>query len=118
MRSRSKGISSNYVKKLLSVLLMAFCLLVVTSINYFIYPKSNTACAQWAGKSSDDPSAPTEEKNCERSVVNIAEEYVSHTDEHFIPEIKKQKVIHPIKLGDLEIVHVEFFSPPPNAVRG
>ncbi len=97
---------------------MAFCLLVVTSINYFIYPKSSTSTAQWAGKSSNDPSAPSEEKNCETNINNIAEEYVSHADDFFIPYIEKQKVIHPIKLGDLEIVHVEFFSPPPDAVRG
>lgn len=108
--------------KKLSVVLMIFCLIFLTSLNYFIYPQHSDA-AQVAGMATDaeaedtgyPPSGPTEEKsgNCGFS---IAEEILHETHPDLNFRAINQIYLHHIAEAEkVELFHPELILPPPKS---
>jgi cbb3-type cytochrome oxidase subunit 3 len=111
------------VRRLLSIGLMVFCLLFLTSLNYFLYPggidRAAVASASPTHENDDEgypcsSSGPTEEKAS--SGFSILEEFLheNHLVIHFdsMNEIFQHKVAEAQKI---EMVHTELITPPPKA---
>jgi len=104
--------------KLLSVILMCFCVIVVTGINFVLFPETNKSIA-WNIDSSgeiceaDSPQVPTEEKSSENSTT-VHEDFLHEYDSVYwlYPPIP---LLHKLMSADkLQVIHYELISPPPD----
>ncbi|MFN8250073.1 MAG: hypothetical protein U0T68_14060 [Ferruginibacter sp.] len=103
--------------KILSATFMCCCLFFLTGVNFIVFPqveKKNAVASNMAGKSDDDPSAPVEEKSSGNNSVNIQEEYIH--EKHNLDELVDiDKLVH-VQVPhteELQVVHYELLSPPP-----
>lgn len=120
MRSVQKISVAQRVAKVSSTLLMFFCLVFLTGVNFIIFPqqKDNIRISSnnMPGKSNDDPSAPVEEKSSSNTSLSIQEEYLH--EKHNLKEFERleEPQQYAIPGGEkLQIVHFELVSPPPKA---
>lgn len=78
------------------------------------FEKKEAVSSSMAGKSDDDPSAPVEEKSSGSNSLGIQEEYLH--EKHTLDEMGDvDKLVH-IQAPhneELQIVHYELLSPPP-----
>jgi hypothetical protein len=108
------------VGKLLSICLMVFCLLFLTSLNFFVYPSGSDAMQSSVfGMNTEEsdndypPSGPTEEKSCNSSVT-IAEEILHEAHPEFDFKASNQLYLHHIaEAQKIEMFHPERVLPPP-----
>ncbi|MEO8583959.1 MAG: hypothetical protein ABI415_09200 [Flavitalea sp.] len=105
--------------RLISVALMAFCLIFLTSINYFQYPGQKQSSEKISCSGSDDssknfpPSGPTEEK-ASGGGLTILEELLHESHLHLSFEIASPKLLHQMEdAGRILAFHGELVSPPP-----
>lgn len=109
---------SSITIKLLSVIVMSLCLILLTGINFVLYPQINNSIT-WNINSSgeicaeDFPQVPTEEKSSENSTT-IHEDFLHENDFdcwHVIPD----GLLHKLMSADkLQVIHYELISPPPD----
>lgn len=107
------------VSKIVTVLLMCFCLLFLTGVNLVLYPSDTliTGVAEVEDSTSETdnaPSNPVEEKPV--SSGSFAEEFLH---EHFYLNVTviNQLMLHKIhEVEKLQIVHFELLSPPPEII--
>jgi hypothetical protein len=101
---------------------MVFCLLFLTSLNYFIYSPENTAAyavdAVPGTEESDNdypPTGPTEEKTG-GSGVTISEEILHELHPEFAFKALDQLYLHHIaEAENIEMFHPELILPPPKS---
>ena len=120
-RSRKKTSNWSGIGKFLSISLMFFALLFLTTANFFVGAamKSNQASMQASEKSAesneDMPSAPnTTEEKTSSSSLSVIEEYL-HKD-HFDFNLfnSGKRFLHKIAVSQkIELVHFKLLSPPP-----
>lgn len=97
---------------------MFFCLLVLTTSNFFIYSTSpNSFCISHTNN-TDEEESPTsaEEKTASKTGLNIQEEYVHEL--HHLQQLSAFIVLQKNKIPateKLQIVHFELDVPPPKA---
>ena len=106
------------ITKLLSVIVMSFCLILLTGINFVLYPENNKSIVlniNSSGEMSGEetPQVPTEEKSAENSST-IHEDFLHEYDFHswllsHIPSLHKL-----MSADKLEAIHYELISPPPD----
>lgn len=106
-------------KKVLSIVVMSLCLLLLTGVNFFIYPPTTSFAASLITTSENtDEQAPTpvEEKSSSKVGLTVQEEYIH---EHFTIRDQSAFIVlskHKIPTAEkLQIVHFELVSPPPKA---
>jgi hypothetical protein len=96
---------------ILSVCLMIFCLVYLTSLNFFLYSPDCETTTQTAS-----PSGPTEEKSSTTAGFSFAEEILHEGSFEFSAEISNQLFLHHIAEAErLQIVHPELILRPPRA---
>ncbi len=112
---KSNNIQNAGAAKVITVILMCFCLLFLTGINLVLYPSDAVATATQDVQSSDTeenlPTNPVEEKTV--SSTSLAEEFLH---EHFYLNVSviNKLMLHKIHEAEkLQIVHFELLSPPP-----
>ncbi len=120
MKSVQKISVAQRVVKVSSTLLMFFCLVFLTGVNFIIFPQEKDKAAicstNMPGKSNDDPSAPVEEKSSSNTSLSVQEEYLH--EKHNLKEFERLEEPQQYAiLGEekLQIVHFELISPPPKA---
>ncbi|MEO7264801.1 MAG: hypothetical protein ABIW38_07805 [Ferruginibacter sp.] len=105
--------------KLASVMLLVTCLILLTGVNFFVYPNldkqgSEKMSSKEKGSNESSPS-PVEEKAASVNTT-IQEEYVHdyqiHANFLALEIINHHRII---EAGKLCVVHLELISPPPNA---
>ena len=98
-------------------LLMCFCLMFLTGVNFIVFPQQAVASTAASTNSKEkDPSAPVEEKASSNTSVSIQEEYLHELhslDEFAATEKLLQHKQFPVE--KLQKVHFELISPPPEA---
>ena len=120
MNSQEKISGIANVCRVLSVCLMIFCLLVLTSLNYFVYsPDYTQGYASDAGFGTEDnendypPSGPTEEKTA-GSGSTVSEEILHELHPEFAFKSLDQLYLHHIaEAENIEMFHPELILPPP-----
>jgi hypothetical protein len=106
--------------KVLSILLMSFCLVFLTGVNFFVYADNEKAiaCTAVDERQQDENKAPnpTEEKSSSSNSPTVQEEYLH--EKHSSRELARlDKLIHDriMEAEKLQIVHYELLLPPPKA---
>ncbi len=103
--------------KIFPVMLMSFCLLVLISANFIIYPQqTNYLSAVNAGESDSRelPQLPTEEKSSENTSSSVHEDFI-HDNSTFSDFLHNIQVVHKdFTAFDLQIIHFDLISPPPD----
>lgn len=99
---------------------MCFCLLLLTGMNFIIYPLQenphHTIAQTPTQQDEEESSAPVEEKSSSKTGVNIQEEYIHEF--HSLKNIAAISYSSDYKIsGDekLQTVHFELDAPPPKA---
>jgi len=108
--------------KYLSIVLMLFCLTLLTSINYFLYP-SEQATENVAGNDEREskgidfpPSGTPEEKSCNPG-FSIVEEILHENHPEIDFRASNHLYLHHIAEADkIEMFHPEQLSPPPKQI--
>lgn len=113
--NKKVNISAN---RIITIVVMCFCLLVLTVANFFIYPPSaHSFCISHTSNANDEESpAPVEEKSSSKTGITVQEEYIHelHTMKQLSAFVVLQK--HKIPSTEkLQIVHFELDVPPPKA---
>ena len=105
------------VNKIITIIVMSFCLLFLTAANFFIYPPSaHSFCISHTSTPADEESpAPVEEKSSSKTGLIIQEEYI-----HELHALELSTFIvlskHKIPAAEkLQVVHFELDAPPPKA---
>jgi hypothetical protein len=97
---------------------MSFCLLLLTGINFILYPQNNNSIT-WNINSTGDiggeeaPQVPTEEKSSENSNT-VQEDFLNEHDSVYwlFPQIL---LLHNLMSADkIQAIHFELISPPPD----
>ena len=102
--------SKNSIGTILSVCLMIFCLLFLTSLNFVLYPSDGEVITHNAS-----PTGPTEEKSS-GSGFTLAEEILHESSFEFDSKLSNQLCLHHIaEAGKLQIIHPELILRPPRA---
>ena len=103
-------IKASYIFKILSVTLLCSFLVLLTSINFFIYPPS---CSSICYQQNDEQQIPTEEKS-PSSLSAVQEEYLHHTNYILPVYYKKIATEYLISAAEqLPVVHFKLICPPP-----
>ncbi len=117
MKSK-QHIPNNRFAQLVFVLLMCFCLLFLTGVNFILYNsnfKADIAAVQNTNTTEDEPTpAPVEERSS--ASVNILEELLH--ENHFPKIIAYLDALsnHQVhEAAKLEVVHFQLISPPPDS---
>ena len=104
--------------RLLSVIVMSFCLILLTGINFVLYPQNNNQPA-WnvntAGElcGEETPPVPTEEKSTESSST-FHEDFL-HENNFVCWLSTPTPLLHKLMSADkLKLIHYELISPPPD----
>ena len=107
------------VGRFMSVMLMVFALLFLTTANYFVSALADSAQVSLPEKSADSnedlPKAPnsTEEKTTSGS-LSIIEEYLHKNHFDFDLFNSSERFLHQIAVSQkIELVHFKLLSPPP-----
>lgn len=107
--------------KWLSVILMLFCLTLLTSINYFLYPADQVAAVAGSDERESrgidfPPSGTPEEKSCNPG-FSIVEEILHENHPEIDFRASNHLYLHHIAEADkIELFHPELISPPPKQV--
>jgi hypothetical protein len=115
--TKPKNIKSISTGKIITVLLMCFCLLFLTGINFVLYPPDLIAAVtdlEEGETENNNPSGPVEEKTV--SSGSLAEEFLH---DHFYLDVSviNKLLLHKIHEAEkLQIVHFEILSPPPDSI--
>jgi hypothetical protein len=117
MKAIKKIPALSYTVKCITAVLMCCCLVLLTGINFIVFPgqPANHQISS-AQKSEKDPSAPVEEKSSSNSSLSVQEEYLH--DQHSLDLLSEnEKLLHHKNLvvEKLQVVHFELISPPPDA---
>lgn len=121
MKSGRKDIAKKLsLGKLLSIALMLFCLTLLTSINYFLYPSDQVAAvtgSETENKGIDfPPSGIPEEKSCNPG-FSIVEEILHENHPEIDFRASNQFYLHHIAEADkIEMFHPELITPPPKQI--
>ena len=110
------------VGKFISAVMLICCLIFLTSLNYFVYPSSDSECqaSSITDQSEDsgnkpDPSGPTEEKSGTTG-FSVLEEFLHENHPVLNFEILNQQYQHQVAEADkIPVFHGELVSPPPKA---
>ena len=109
---------STIMIKLLSVITLSFCLILLTGINFVLYPENNSSIT-WNINSSGEicgeeiPQVPTEEKSSESSTT-IHEDFLHDNDSH-CKLFSTLSLLHNLmSAGKLQVIHYKLISPPPD----
>ncbi len=123
MPSKTINTISKQYTKIFTVLLMAFCLWLLTGLNFFVYPLTQdfnqyTSGNKMPSKSDTKniPQAPEEEKSSSANNGSIQEEYIhekDHSKDFNLALMPVQTKSHDEE--KLPTVHFELISPPPKA---
>ncbi|MEP7163066.1 MAG: hypothetical protein ABI741_00150 [Ferruginibacter sp.] len=120
MKPLKKIPSLHHSTKIVTAVLMCFCLLFLTGVNFIVFPQQETdtiTSLVTPGKQTDkDPSAPVEEKSSSSNSLSVQEEYLH--ERHTLHEIIGTAVLLQHKnliMEKLQTVHFELISPPPDA---
>ncbi len=108
--------------KIISAVMLICCLIFLTSLNYFVYPSTDSECqaSSLTDKSEDsgskpDPSGPTEEKSGNTG-FSILEEFLHENHPILNFEILNQQYQHQVAEADkIPVFHGDLVSPPPKA---
>ena len=110
--------------KFVSIIFMIFCLVFLTTLNFFLYPSSiasaGTAAAakdnEDAGNDYPSSKAPTEEKSSSGGGSSVLEEFL-HENHPAINFAQMNKIfLHMVdEAQKIAMVHTELISPPPKA---
>lgn len=115
MKKANQHIGKPRLTKVLSIALMLFSLLFLTTANYFVYPGNGIEkCAAVAD--DDQPNAPNATEEKASSSLSVVEE-IFH-DHHFHIEhfISSELFLHKIHVMEkLEAIPIDLLSPPPEA---
>lgn len=109
---------TNNTGKLLSVIVMSVCLMLLTGINFVLYPETNRSIALIIHSSGEicgdeTPQVPTEEKSAENSST-IHEDFL-HEYDYYCWLLSPIPALHKLMSADkLEAIHFELISPPPD----
>ena len=112
---KSTTISSN---KIITILVMCFCLLLLTTANFIIYPSShslNVPLAHSNDTNDEESPVPVEEKSSSKNGLTIQEEYIHELHAFELSAfivLSKHKVA---TVEKLQVVHFELDAPPPKA---
>lgn len=103
--------------KIITILVMCFCLFLLSGSNFFIYASQSTSVASQHNNDSNDEEspAPVEEKSSSKTGLTIQEEYIHelHAFELSAFIIQSKHKIAPVE--KLQVVHFELDAPPPKA---
>ena len=98
-------------------MLMSFCLLFLIGANFIIYPPQNQYALVENGVECDAeevPQLPTEEKSSENKTSSVHEDFI-HDNLSFTDFLHNIQVVHKhFTAFDLQIVHFDLISPPPD----
>ncbi len=106
------------VGKRLSIVLMLFCLTLLTSINYLLYPAEVTTTVVGSEerdtKGIDFPPSGTPEEKSSNTGLSIVEEIIHDKHAEIDFRASNQFYLHHIAEADkIEMFHPERISPPP-----
>jgi len=106
--------------KVIAALLMCFCLLFLTGVNFIVFPQQDSDTKVSLTKKNKpnqkDPSAPVEEKASSNNSLTVQEEYLH--EGHLFDELPGAAILLHHKntaVEKLQTVHFELISPPPEA---
>ena len=108
--------------KFMSAVMLICCLIFLTSLNYFVYPSTDSYClaSSMTDQSEDsgnkpNPSGPTEEK-AGGSGFSVLEEFLHENHPALNFEILNQQYQHQVAEADkIPVFHGDLVSPPPKA---
>ena len=119
MKTIKKIPSLPHSTKIITAVLMCFCLLFLTGVNFIVFPQNSSAKISLndTGKQGEkDPSAPVEEKSSSGNSLAVQEEYLHEC--HSIDDVTGSEISlqHKNLVAEkLQTVHFELISPPPDA---
>jgi len=125
MKQRNKKYQTVSLRRIFPAVGMMLLLLLLTTMNYFIYPSSDTkAISCWASAGGDEESpengnnsnpAGPDEKSPNKP-ISVNEEYIHEGPEADNPIWVNMLFEHAIhETEKLQIVHFELITPPPKA---
>jgi hypothetical protein len=102
------------VNKHIAVWVMTFCLVFLTGVNFVLYPPSLPDTMECA--SADDTAVPfpvEEERSETATSAQIAEEFLHNSHDLELSWFEKMAMLKVHDAAQLQIVHYELWSPPP-----
>ena len=121
MPAKTTNTITQQYTKIFTVLLMGFCLWLLTGLNFFAYPLKQDFKKYTAGNNIPDktdnkniPQAPEEEKSSSGNNGSIQEEYIHEKDHSRDFNLALMPVLNKSHDDEkLPTVHFELISPPP-----
>ncbi len=99
-----------------SVVIMCACLLLLTGMNFVIYPAIDHSTFSDSMEKKDAPQAPVEEKSSEnKNITNAQEEYLHDHTNNELAAFNHLSLHKLHKAEKLQLIYFDILVPPPKA---